>query len=493
MKPHLIIIMADQLRPDFVGQPFTPHINQLMAESTTFSRAYCASPLCVPARGAFFTGTYPNQNGSLINPWAAQDRQHGLVQAGLPNLYRLLESDWDSWHTGKQHLFTVDQFDKAPDSQTNWRSLEQYYPAHLERLGQRPPGGPDFRGFLPELVSSSTTHRRGYSIPTTGRYDGGFEAFFDGFILNTSLQAIKQRDRHKPFALNAMFLAPHPPLEIPEPYYSRIQALDLPENVGRWSQDQSPLQLYNLTGYFGSRYSRQDWAAIWPTYAGLVALLDDCVGQLIATLKAEGLYDEAIILFTADHGEMLGSHTLWQKMCMYEEAVRTPLAIKLPAGSKQIANYDGLISHVDVLPTLCDLLGLDTPATVSGHSFAETLRNGQPVKREAAYIQFDGNGALGNFQRAIVRGHHKLIVDTFKDEVFFELYDVVHDPQEMVNLAFDDPAQVRVLYAELLAHMRQTGDQLSLTLDDYTYFLQAYTPFRAGASAASVPESVRRL
>ena len=476
--PHLIIIMADQLRPDFVGRPFTPHINALMAESTCFSRAYCASPLCVPARGAFFTGTYPNENGSLINPWAEQDRPHGLVRAGLPNLYTLLEDNWDSWHTGKQHLFTEDGFDKQPDSRTHWLSLETHYPKYLQQANKQRPGGAAFRGFMPELVSGKTTHRRGYSIPTIGRYEGGFDAFFDGFILNTSLEAIGKRDRAKPFLLNAMFLAPHPPLEIPDPYFSQVKEIDLPENVGRWSKDQSPLQLYNLTGYLGGRYSRDDWAKIWPVYAGLVALLDDCVGRLVSALKAEGLYDDAIILFMADHGEMLGSHRLWQKMCMYEESTRTPLAIKLPKGESQVKTYDGLISHIDVLPTLCDLLGIETPETVSGTSFAQTVKTGAPFKREQVFIQFDGNGAMGNFQRCTIKGDSKLIVDTFKDEVFFELYDVVNDPQELTNLAFEAKDQVRPLFADLLAHMRQTDDHLALEPAAYDRFLSAYEPLR---------------
>lgn len=477
--PHLIIIMADQLRPDFVGQPFTPHINQLMAESTCFSRAYCASPLCVPARGAFFTGTYPNENGSLINPWAEQDRQHGLVRAGLPNLYTLLEGEWDSWHTGKQHLYTEDAFDKQPDSQTHWLSLGTHYPEYLRQVNKPRPGGSAFRGFLPELVGGKTTHRRGYSIPTIGRYEGGFDAFFDGFILNTSLQAIHERDRNKPFLLNAMFLAPHPPLEIPEPYFSRVKEMDLPENVGRWSQDQSPLQLYNLTGYFGGRYSREDWAKIWPVYAGLVALLDDCVGQLVAALKDEGMYDDAIILFMADHGEMLGSHMLWQKMCMYEESVRTPLAIKLPRGSEQVAAYDGLVSHIDVLPTLCELLDIDIPETVSGQSFAESIRTGVPFSRDELLIQFDGNGALGNFQRCVIKENFKLIVDVFKDETFFELYDIVNDPQELTNLAFEAKQKVAELYADLLRHMQLTDDHLTFGTDAYPQFIAEYLPFSA--------------
>ncbi|EPR37752.1 sulfatase, partial [Enterobacter ludwigii] len=99
MKPHVIIIMADQLRCDVLGRGFTPNIDSIAEEGTSFRRAYCASPLCVPARGAFFTGTYPNRNGSLINPWEPADARYGHVRTGINYLYTIMEQDWDSIHS----------------------------------------------------------------------------------------------------------------------------------------------------------------------------------------------------------------------------------------------------------------------------------------------------------------------------------------------------------------------------------------------------------
>ncbi len=101
--PHIIVIMADQLRWDALGE-HTPVINRLVEESTLFDRAYCASPICVPARSAFFTGCYPNRTGSIINPWEPLDRRHGDVRAGTPNLYSIFESEWDSHHENRLEL-----------------------------------------------------------------------------------------------------------------------------------------------------------------------------------------------------------------------------------------------------------------------------------------------------------------------------------------------------------------------------------------------------
>jgi arylsulfatase A-like enzyme len=482
-KPHIVVIMADQLRWDAIG-PHTPNINKLRDESVSFERAYCASPLCVPARGAFFTGCYPNETGSLINPWTKQEAQHGSVRQSLPNMYQWMENEWDSWHTGKQHLFAVPKPEEDPDSRTHWRQLEGRYEAYMKANGRRKPGGPAYKGMVPETAYGAVTRTKTYSLPTTGCYEEGFECFYDGFILNDTIRAIRERDVSRPLLLNAMFLAPHPPLEVPEPWYSRVKEAELPENVGRWSPNQSPLQLYNLTGALGSRYSRDDWQHIWPVYLGLVSLLDDCVGRIVEELKEQRLYDDALIVFTSDHGEMLGSHGLWQKMCMYEESVQTPLMFKLPQGSKvSVSAVVSPVSSIDVWPTICEAAGIEPPPGISGKSLMPLMEGRSSSVRDDIYIQYDGNGARGNFQRCIVRGEHKLIVDMFKDETFLELYDLKSDPQEHVNLAFeaDDERVCRLiddLLASLRSHMKSTGDLLSLSEDVHAAFINSYKPFQ---------------
>ena len=149
--------MADQLRYDFIGREFTPNINRLLEDSTVFPKAYCASPLCVPARGAFFTGLYPNTNGSLINPWDPHDAKYGQVKSGTPNLYTMMEDDWDSWQTGKQHLYTEENFDTLPESKTRWLPRENGYGQYLKAAGKRSAGGDAFRGVTSEMAEGRIT------------------------------------------------------------------------------------------------------------------------------------------------------------------------------------------------------------------------------------------------------------------------------------------------------------------------------------------------
>ena len=473
--PHLVVIMADQLRHDFLAPEFAPRICALMQESARFPRMYCASPLCVPARGAFFTGKYPNETGCLINGWEPMDHPLSLVRAGTPNLYQTFEAaGYDSWHTGKQHLHTEESFDTRPESQTHWMSLENGYAKHLAAAQARAPGGPGFTGICPELHARKTTAARRYSTPDTGCYEGGFDNFFDGYILKESLDAIENRDPEKPFLLNAMFLAPHPPFDIPSPWYEKFQDVAMPENVGRWDKLQSPLNLYHMAGAIGARYRRSEWQEAWRVYAGLVNLLDHCVGRIIDKLKEKGLYDDAIILFTADHGEMLGSHCLWQKMVLYEESALTPCSIKLPGSQNAGVANPYPTSHVDVFPTLCELAGIDIPSTVTGRSLASEIAGRATPQSRPVFIQSDGNGSYEKWSRGMVMGYEKLIVDGFKDEIFFELYDLQKDPSEQNNLAFDQPERVRELLATLQAHMKKTGDLVCIEDSNYAAFLKNY-------------------
>ncbi len=486
MKPHVIIIMADQLRADVLGKGLTPNIDSIAAEGVKFNRMYTSCPLCVPARGAFFTGTYPNRNGSLINPWEPADARYGDVKKGVGNLYEMMENEWESIHSGKQHLYTEGgNLEKREDSATQWASTEASYKEFLKERGVPMPGGPEFRLRVPEMVNGAATRVSRYSNAKTGRYEAGEEFYFDSYFTEKTLEALKSRNREKPLLLNAMFLAPHPPLQIPDPWYSLVGDLEfeMPENVGVYYPRQSPLQMYNLTGVIGSKYSRKEWKEAWRVYLGLVAMLDHCVGRLLEELKDQGIYEDSLILFTSDHGEMLGSHSLFQKMCMYEESARVPLYIKFPKGfplaKKEIRQ---VVEHVDVLPTLCDFLGLKAPHQMDGQSLMPLLKGQvQENEEETAFIQYDGNGSRSNFQRCVVKGRYKLIVDFFKDETFFELYNIEDDSQERENLLFSPQydEKARELAALLAAHMTATGDLLAMPPFHPEKFREKYQAFPA--------------
>lgn len=452
-KPNCIYIVADQLRYDVLGKGITPNIDRLIGESVEFTNAYCASPLCVPARGAMFTGTYPGTNGSLINGWYPPERKYSRVKAEMDHLYKIMERlEMDCIHSGKQHLFIEGQQpEDCETSATRWLTTERTYKEYLKEHGKVAPGGPLFRTPVPEMSGGKVTRVSNYSNPHTGRYEEGKDYYFDEYFTTEALKTLKEYTGEKPLFLSMMYLAPHPPLQIPEPWYSLVKTdgFVLPENVGVWYPGQSPLQKYNLTGVVGNSYHLDDWKETWRVYLGLVGMLDDCVGRILKELKKQNLYDDSLIIFTSDHGEMLGSHCLFQKMCMYEESAKVPLSIHLPggvSGGTQIADY---VSHIDLLPTICQLYETETTHKMDGRSLLNRMTSQTPLPEKPVYIQYDGNASLGNFQRCVVWKGHKLIVDIFKDEIYYELYYIEKDPQETDNLALYEEKR------ELMEEMKQ--------------------------------------
>lgn len=482
MKDNLILIMADQLRADVLSPELTPNIWSIKEGGIEFTRAYCACPLCVPSRGAFFTGVFPNRNGSLINPWVEEDKQHGDVREGFDNLYGMMEDGWDSIHSGKQHFFTEGgKLESKDGCKVKFVATETTYHDFLDKNGKKRPGGLKFKTPVPEMVGGRRTRLARYSNPSVGVYAEGEEFFYDNYFATKALEALKNRDRSKPLFLSAMFVAPHPPLEIPEPWFSRVRkdAVVLPENVGKFYKYQSPLQMYNLTGVIGGHYKLDQWKESWRVYLGLVSLLDDLVGRIIAELKEQGVYDESVIVFTADHGEMLGSHSLYQKMCMYEESSHVPLFMKFPKGFQtERKRYDALISLIDVVPTLADYFGLDHRNSFDGSSLLPLIKTGTDKSLPSSvFIQYDGNGSRSNFQRCVLKGRYKLIVDLFKDECYLELYDVVGDPQEKENLVFmsgELDSTIGDMLSELKEHMRATGDLIVLPNISLPLFRKLY-------------------
>lgn len=157
-------------------------------------------------------------------------------------------------------------------------------------------------------------------------------------------------------------------------------------------------------------------------------------------------------------------------MCLYEESVRTPILFKWPAGTNAVGLRTEPVSHVDVLPTICAGLGVTPPERLPGRSLAQPNTGPANVERDI-FIQYDGNGGLGNFSRCVIRGTNKFIVDIFKDERFFELYDLADDPEELRNLVREHPDRAAGLFAALIRHMRDTGDHLVLAEQHLDSFL----------------------
>ncbi len=288
-----------------------------------------------------------------------------------------------------------------------------------------------------------------YSNTRTAVWQHEAESWLDSYWCREAADFLR-RQRQGPFALFLYLWAPHPPFVVPEPYASRFapEDIDLPPNVGLPSEGEPPGRRRGIAARLAEGVSMDEWRRAWAAHLGLVSLADAGIGCVLRALDESGRSDDTVVLFTVDHGDMLGQHAMFQKMEMYEQAVRVPLVFRGP-GIAQGTN-DRPVSHLDIAPTLLELAGIDVPADMEGDSLSPSLLSGTPPRERAVFSEYSGNPTTGDIRRMVVRGRYKYVYDP--DDVP-ELYDLEADPLETRNLA-PDPAHeatLRDLHAECRA------------------------------------------
>src|SRR5258706_1527922 len=254
---------------------------------------------------------------------------------------------------------------------------------------------------------------------------------------------------------------PHDPYAILPEYWNRYREadIDLPKLAtspdpkdphGRRLRHVSDADRYEVTESHIRRARR--------AYYGAIGYVDDQLGCLVRTLKETGMEGDTIVLFTADHGDMLGERGLWYKMNWYENAARVPLVVKFP-GENQGGRVAQSVSTIDLLPTLAEIAGDGKApaygAPIDGHSLLSHLSNGSG--HDEVLGQYFGEGAIAPLLM-IRRGRFKYIRSKPDPE---QLYDLVADPLEQVNLA-DSPAQAKTMgQFRSEAQLRWNEDALS--------------------------------
>ena len=463
MAKHVVLIMADQQRRDTIGAygsryGATPNLDAFAEEATVFDRAYCACPLCVPTRTAMYTGQYPHRNGVVVNGWTPIERPYAQLRPEVPTLYEHLDdAGYHLTHVGVDHCRSIPPINERVPGMSYSGNSE--YDRYLAEQGLEDPDTSwtkapscDFDAGRPIMFP--------YTTSRTGTWPHEAEHFKDLFWTREAERIIETLDPNRPQFIETLFWAPHVPLVAPEPYASmyRPEDIELPETCGVWCEGQPATLCHHLPGQFGAMRQRDEWREPWAVYLGLCRLADDAIGRVISALKRRGIWDDALVIFTLDHGEMMGSHACFQKMCMYEEATHIPLMIK-PAGGKTRDRVSGLASPVDIGPTVCDALGIEPMADGDGVSLGPLLDGAAESVREDLFIEFNGNSGRGYESRAIVRDRWKY---TYTRGDRDELYDLMDDPGETVNRAEDsDCAETRAdLRARLADMMRANGDRL---------------------------------
>lgn len=446
-KPDVLVIIADQWSPRYTGwdnkEVRTPQMDRIAAEGMVFDACYVTSPVCMPARVSLLTGLYPhnaghglwgNANGFCVNPEEAS--MYRDIQSSGHTTAHIGKTHWTSGPTWQQHFKNSGAFFKAlgldhvvdisgpPDSN---RGRDPY----VQHLRQR--------GIL-DAVANDMRDRylNGEFEPRPSQAQ--IEDYHDVFTTDRAVDFIREQPKAKPFCLVVSLHSPHPPLDAPGHYATLFdpEKLTLPASVP---------QKYLREG---RALDHAKTKRLLANYLGKLALVDDCVAKLVKAMQARGTWDKALVMITADHGEMMGAHGYLTKGRFYEESVRVPLVVRWPE-HVQKGRSKAPVQMMDVYPTLVEAIG----GKMTPGRFARSLlpiATGQKDRiRPIAVSEIGDSPPL----RIMARD------DRYKywaDETSEFLFDLETDPLELTNLATSagHAAELGMMREKLLLHLRST-------------------------------------
>lgn len=427
-RPNIVFVIADQLRADVLGAYGgrlieTPHLDQLAVEGTTFEHGLSTAPLCTPYRGMLMTGRYPTHSGIVVNRVEASPEQN-------PDCLGVLfkKAGYDTGYIGKWHLAAgmmriPTKVRKNPEALRAWQA--EHLPAEFVPPGPGRLGFEHWEAYNYHADVSSYWFFRDDPEPVHA------EGYETDIIIDQAIDYMKERRKAaRPFLLVASPHPPHPPYiasRCPSGFLERMpRHPELPPNV--------PADAPVRTNPEPVR-----------CYLAMIQHFDTCVGRLVRYLDESGLSRNTLLIFTSDHGEMMGSHGQWGKQLPYRESVNVPLIARWPGRVAAGARSRALFTPMDHLPTLCALAGIDAPDYLDGVDLSRALLNGTPGDRDAVLMMnpiasmrnFKSAGAFREW-RALYSNSHTFVSWRDGGE---SLYDARHDPFQMRNLAAETAAK----------------------------------------------------
>ncbi|CAD5106741.1 choline-sulfatase [Zestomonas carbonaria] len=434
-RPNILFIMADQmaapLLPFYAPSPIkVPNLARLAAEGVLFESAYCNSPLCAPSRFTLVSGQLPSKIGAYDNaadfPADVPTYAHHLRRLG----YRTALS-------GKMHFCGPDQLHGYEE-----RLTSDIYPADYGWAVNW--DEPDVR---PSWYHNMSSVLQAGPCVRTNQLDFDEEVVFKA---RQYLYDHVREDTGQPFCLTVSLTHPHDPYTIPEEYWNlyREEDIELPRvHLADAEQDPHAQRLLKVIDLWGKPLPEHKIRDARRAYYGACSYVDEQVGRLLKTLADCGLAQDTIVVFSGDHGDMLGERGLWYKMHWFEMAARVPLLVHAP-GRFQARRVGQSVSTVDLLPTLVELAGgeLDASLPLDGRSLLPHLQGSGGHDEVLGEYMAEGTASP---LMMIRRGPWKFI---YSEQDPCLLFDLANDPQELENLA--GSADHRALLDAFLAEAR---------------------------------------
>lgn len=444
-RPNVVLIMCDQFRGDclgFAGHPDvkTPYLDTLASQGTFFENAYSACPSCIPARATLLTGQRPQTHGRVGYqdgvPW-----EYGHM---MPE--ELAAAGYQTAVVGKMHVHPPRKACGFEHVRLHDGYIGFYRKANIAHWMHQDVSDDYLRFLRRELGPEADVNHTGVENNSWISRPWSYEERLHptNWVVDESICFLETRDRTRPFFLMASFVRPHPPFDPPATYFERYLRCDLREPAtGDWDDvaatERDGMVLDSPHGCRDATLRHEAMAG----YYGCITHLDHQIGRLITALENDETFENTVVVFTADHGEMLFDHSCFRKVLPYEGSAHIPLIVRV--GSRVLSRghlvprrSQALVELMDVMPTLLDVAGAKVPAGVEGTSLVGELTGERPLGR--AYLHGEHSGSREQSNHYIVTPHDKYV--WFTQTGVERYFDLDADPREGRDLAHD-PAHAR--------------------------------------------------
>ena len=458
-KPNVLFIMTDQQRFDalsIVGKYAflkTPNLDKLANDGVIFSRTYTQCAVSAPARGTLFTGCTVENHGIYTNGF---DKNSTIPMKTYDEI--LVENGYYTEYHGKFHSPNALKkcYSKFTDI-TDYKSfLGSALPKQVAKKGERISNDfnqPYRMNPMDVYYAADQTDGEDKLTDKDGKQIRFIQPDFHGELLIpskyslTSFQAdqtinaiLRAKKSGKPFSITCSFTFPHAPMLPTKPFYGMYSTDKMPIPVSI-HDDMKNSPYFNANG----RLTKQEYSDpeklkyMMADYFALVTEIDEKVGEILETLKKQGLDKNTMVIFTSDHGEMLGAHGMREKNVFLEESARIPLIIRFPQAIKAGTKVDNNISNINLFATILDYLGIKEQHS-DGSSLRPLIENKKTTKFDFVVTEwnFQLNDKVPNYM--IVKNGWKMFIPyTSTSNVIDALYNLEKDPVEMNNLLGNNP------------------------------------------------------
>ena len=446
-KPNLVYIFCDQFRRQAIGYMgedpvVTPHLDQFARESVVFNQAVSNYPVCSPYRGILLTGLYPHKNHIFTNcnsrsaPKGCYLREDQLCLSDI-----LSENGYELGYIGKWHLDAPKE--EHSDYTEGRRGDGLIWDAYT-------PPGKGRHGFnFWYSYGCADNHMKPHYWVNDAKVEERIdvEEWSVAHETQVAIDYIEKQD--KPFALFVSFNPPHTDFNLfPQKYLDYYKGKEAEDLLVRPNVKDCPEALEHVKNYFAA-----------------ITGIDENFGKIMQAIQAKGIEDNTIVIFTSDHGELMGSQGLMHKNIWYEEAVSVPFIVRWPEQFKH-QDVDAQLSTIDIMPTLLGALGLEgqIPKECVGHNFTPNMCSGSYIDSPDSSLYFvDGPKGKG-YGRGIRDKRYTFILSAAGGKQQCILYDRQEDPYQMNNIIEDNKELARTYLEKLKISLQEIEDPFEIKI-----------------------------